>query len=458
MAIAVSDLRPRTTTGVNSQWRRIVTPIPVPESIPLIERLRAAEPRSMAGMPPIVWHEANGFLVRDAFGNQWIDLTSGIVVANAGHSHPRILDAIRAAAERRLLATYAFASSARLELVEKLVALSPIPNSKAMLFSAGTEATECMISLMRKRGRRINPHKIGILGFSDNYHGRTLGADLAGGHGADWMDRELAHYFQMPFPSFHDRCGDKSATASFDSCVTHLSERGVDPEHIAGLILEPAPGTTTEPIAADFSAAMSAWARRHKVLIGFDEIQCGCGRTGTFFAGEQTGMTPDLIALGKGLTSSLPVSAVLGPADVLDLAEPGEMSSTHGGNPVCAAAALANLQVIEEEHLVQASAQTGARVRERLRLFQQEFPERVRSVNGVGLFISIHFQQPSGQPDVELADTIALEAVRAGVLMFTTGRGYLKFTPPLSIDPAAADEAADVIRECFVRVTNGENR
>ena len=97
MAIDVSELIPQQTTPVNSRWRRIVTPIPVPESVPVIERLRAVEPRSMGGMPPILWHEAEGFLVRDPFGNQWIDLTSGIVVANAGHSHPRILDAIRQA-------------------------------------------------------------------------------------------------------------------------------------------------------------------------------------------------------------------------------------------------------------------------------------------------------------------------------------------------------------------------
>ena len=458
MAIAVSDLNPRPTTAIDSQWRRIVTPIPVPESIPIIERLRAAEPRSLAGMPPIVWHQAEGFLVRDAFGNQWIDLTSGIVLANAGHSHPRILDAIRMAVDRKLLATYAFSSSARLQLVEKLLALSPIPNSKAILFSAGTEATECMISLMRKRGRQINPHKVGILGFTDHYHGRTLGAQLAAGQTVDWVDRERVHYFQVPFPKFQNNCEDKSADALFDRFLTSLSARGVDADQIAGLILEPVPGTTTEPIPRDFAAALAAWARRHEVLISFDEIQCGCGRTGTFFACEQTGVTPDLIALGKGLTSSLPVSAVLGPADVLDLAEPGEMSSTHGGNPVCAAAALANLQIIEEEHLVEASARTGTRVRERLRSFAAEFPASVRSVNGVGLFISIHFQHPDGQPDVELADALALEAVRSGVLMFTTGRGYLKFTPPLMIDPAAADEAADVLRECFVRIEEGKNR
>ena len=163
-------------------------------------------------------------------------------------------------------------------------------------------------------------------------------------------------------------------------------------------------------------------------------------------------MTPDLIALGKGLTSSLPVSAVLGPADIMDLAPPGEMSSTHSGNPVCAAAALANLQVIEDEQLVTASARTGEYVLERLRTLQKEFPHRIRAVQGRGLFISIHFRNRDGAPAIDIADDVALRAVRSGVLVFTTGRGYLKFTPPLLIDPAAAGEAVDVLRACLQQI------
>jgi 4-aminobutyrate aminotransferase-like enzyme len=197
----------------------------------------------------------------------------------------------------------------------------------------------------------------------------------------------------------------------------------------------------------DFAAAMAAWAKKNEVLIAFDEIQCGCGRTGKLFACEHLNVTPDLIALGKGLTSSLPVSAVIGDRDLLDQAVPGEMSSTHGGNPVCAAAALANLQVIEDEQLVEASARTGARVLERLQSLKSEFPNRVQAVDGLGLFISIHLKRPDdGQPDVQFADAVAREAIRRGVLMFTTGRGYLKFTPPLCIDIDAALEAADVLK------------
>ncbi|MEX0724638.1 MAG: aminotransferase class III-fold pyridoxal phosphate-dependent enzyme [Planctomycetaceae bacterium] len=457
MALGITSLEPVPTSPVNSRWRRIVTPIPAPQSIPLIKRLREVEPQSMAGLPPIVWHQAEGFLVRDPFGNQWIDLTSGIVLANAGHAHPRIVEAIRRAVDQPLLATYAFPSEPRLRLLEKLTELSPIPDSKAILFSSGTEASECAIMLMRRQGQQIHPEKVGILSLAGNYHGRTLGAQLAGGtpQPTDWIDRERVHYFQIPAPNSFDcpfgRTHDEPCgTECFRAGLASLTARGIDLDRICGLILEPVPGWTTVPIPSEFVAAAAEWAGRHDVLLAFDEIQCGCGRTGKFFGGEHLGVTPDLMVLGKGLSSSLPVSAVIGARELLDLPLAGEMSSTHGGNPVCAAAALANLQVLEDERLVEASARTGAAVLDRLRGLEREFPDRVRRVQGVGLFISIHLRQPgTNTPDVQFADAVAQEAVRRGVLMFTTGRGYLKFTPPLCIDPEAAMEAANVIHECL---------
>jgi len=169
------------------------------------------------------------------------------------------------------------------------------------------------------------------------------------------------------------------------------------------------------------------------------------------------GVTPDLIALGKGLTSSLPVSAVMGPRWLMDEPQPGEMSSTHGGNPVCAAAALACLQALEDEQLVAASARVGEQVLTKLQGLHDVAPGRVRSAHGPGLFISVHLQQPhTGEPAVALADAVAHEAVRRGVMMFPTGRGFLKFAPPLCIEPAAALEAADVIRDCLVDLMDRE--
>ena len=411
----------------------------------------------MGGMPPIVWHEAEGFLVRDPYGNQWIDLTSGIVMANAGHGHPRIVEAIQEVTEQKLLASYAFPTEVRTRLLEKLVALSPFDDARAILFSSGTEGTECAMALMRLHGKSISPKKVGVLSFLDGYHGRTLAASLAAGRPEpkDWIRREAVLHYQVPYP-FCVRCPwergeyNNCGGPCFDACMADLEKRGIASQEIGGVIIEAAAGWSTWPIPSDFGRRLEAWARENRILLTIDEVQSGCGRTGKFFAFEHVGIKPDLIVMGKGLTSSLPASAVIGPQPIMDLPEPGEMSSTHGGNPVCAAAALANLEVIEQENLVAGAAQMGAKVIDRLQGLKQEYPDHVRSIHGRGLFISIHLQDPeTGEPHVTLADSVVAGAVRRGVLMFPTGRGFLKFTPPLCIEPEAALEAVDVIYDSF---------
>ncbi len=457
MPLQIHDLVPVDTTAVESKWRRIVTRIPVPESVPLLMRLRSVEPRSMAGMPPVVWHEAEGFLVRDPYGNQWIDLTGGIMIANSGHANPRIRDAIRRTANGKLLLTYAFPSMQRLRLLEYLVSLSPIPDSKAILFCAGTEATECAMLLMRKHGTQQHKQKTGILSFRGSYHGRTMAAVLAGGAPAntDWLSRGQVSHYQLPFP-FCPQCPWKRT--SYQSCgadcfhdsLRLLEDQGTELETIAGIIFEPLPGWATWPIPCDYARALKAWADRNDVIVAADEVQTGCGRTGRFFGFEHLGIVPDLMALGKGVSSSLPVSAVVGRRSLLDMPVPGEMSSTHGGNPLCAAAALANLSAIVEEGLVERSARTGQLILRELEPLKHLFPERILSIHGQGLFISVHLRQPqTGDPDAVLADQVVHEAVRRGVLMFVTGRGFLKIAPPLSIDPQAAREAVKVLIQCL---------
>ena len=457
MALPTLPVTPQPTERIETRWRRIVTPIPAPESLPLLQRLRQVEPRSLTGMPPIVWDRAEGFLVRDPYGNQWIDLTSSIVMANAGHGHPKIRAAIREMCDRPLLGTYIFPQQQRLPLLEKLVKLSPIPDSKSILFSAGTEATECAIMLMRRHGRRIHPDKVGIISFADGYHGRTLSAALATGSPGpeDWIDRQQVYHYQIPFPfgprwPWGNVCDDPSGEKGFAQCLDQLSQQGITPNKIAGFIGESVPGWATWPIPHGFATALMNWAAEHQIVICFDEVQCGCGRTGLMWGMEHVGVLPDLFTLGKGLSSSLPVSAVVGRAAILDDPEAGDMSSTHGGNPVCASAALACLQVMEEEKLIEAAATTGKLVLESLSELIEQFPDRILSIHGPGLFIGVHIRQPdTGEPDTYLADTIVLEAVRRGVLMFVTGRGFLKFTPPLGIDPEAALEAAEVIKTTF---------
>ena len=443
---------------IHSKWRKIVTSIPAPGSLAKIKALRDVEPVSMQTMPPVFWKEAEGFLVRDGFGNQWIDLTSGIVTTNVGHSHPKIVEAIHKALDDKLLFSYTFPAENRIKLLSKLVMLSTIPDSKAIAFSAGTEATECSMMLMRRHGKNISNQKIGILSFLESFHGRTLAASLAAGvpKDNDWIKREDVGHYQVPFP-FCPRCPwgkkryDNCGGFCFEKCLAILEERNIQAEQIAGIIAEPIPGWATWPMPQDFCKVMKDWAKKNSILITFDEVQAGCGRTGKFFGHEHLEITPDLITLGKGLSSSLPVSAVIGPRWLMDKPAPGEMSSTHSGNPVCASAAIACLEVIEEEKLVEASAKTGDIVLERLQQLQDEYPEHFYSIHGRGLFISAHLKKPdSNEPDIELADAIVDEAVRCGVMMFPTHRGFLKVAPPLSIDQEAALEAVGVIRDCFI--------
>ena len=438
MGMQVSSLTPVSTTPVQTQYRSIRTPIPVPESVDQLERLRKVEPRSMLGMPPVVWEQAEGFLVRDPYGNQWIDLTSGIVVANAGHSHPRILKAIHEQLDSQMIFSYAFPTQARQLALERLVEIAPPGLEKAFLFSSGTEATECCFSLMRKHGLTKSPGKVGVLSIEGSYSGRTLSAKFAGGvpGSVDGLDRTAVLHTQLPYPGGPDSEGFRA----------DLERRGIDPETTAGISLESISGSSTTPHPQEYMDELVEWAREHDVVVGVDEVQAGMGRTGRWFAFEHYGITPDLIACGKGLTSSLPASAVIGRAQVMDLAELGEMASTFGGNPVSAAAVLANLDVLRDENLVERTAQLGEDLGAALREKAARHEGHGKRPEGRGLFYSLHLKDPeTDNPLIELCDEIATEAVRRGVMMFVTGKGFLKFAPPLCIEKDALLEAVDVV-------------
>ncbi|MFN0169476.1 MAG: aspartate aminotransferase family protein [Bryobacteraceae bacterium] len=438
MALHVSDLTPVVTQPVNTRYRRIVTPIPAPQSIEEIERLRQVEPQSMAGMPPVLWDSAEGFLVRDPFGNQWIDLSSGIVVANVGHAHPDLVAAIRHQLDAKLIFSYAFSTKVRRELLERLVKIAPAGMNKAILFSSGTEANECALSLMRKHGLRIARGKLGILSIESSYHGRTLAAKLAGGPPGvvDGISRESVHHRQLPLPGGPDSRG-------FDE---DLAARGIASESVAGIILEAIPGWTTTLYPDHYVRRLMQWAAENHVLVTIDEVQSGIGRTGRMFAFEHYGIVPDLITCGKGLSSSLPLSAVIARQGIMDLSSPGEMSSTFGGNPVCAAAALACLTILERDRLVERSAALGAELGAALDRLAARHRPHVRMHNGRGLFYSMHLKDPvTEEPFVEIADRIVMTCFRRGVLMFLTGRGFFKIVPPLTIDRDALFEAVDVI-------------
>jgi 4-aminobutyrate aminotransferase/diaminobutyrate-pyruvate transaminase/4-aminobutyrate aminotransferase/(S)-3-amino-2-methylpropionate transaminase len=444
------DLIPRAVARVETPFRRIVTQFPVPESVPLLERLHAAEPIAMQGQPPVIWDRAEGFSIYDRWGNRWIDWSSGVLITNAGHNARRIANAIRAQVDHGLLTTYCFPSEARLELVEKLQSILPEPLKKVFLLTTGSETVECAIKLCRTHGRKIGgERKVTIVSFCNAFHGRTLGSQQAGGIPAlkDWIVNLDPGFAQIPFPDGY-RCSD----TSFEVFERSLEAAGVEAAAVAGVIFETYQGGDAAFAPPEYIQKLRQWCDRHQALLVCDEVQAGFGRTGTLWGFEHYGIVPDLALFGKGITSSLPLSAVVGRPDIMDLHPPGSMTSTHTGNPICCAAALGNIETILEDGLVDNARKMGELLHGHLREIAAEYPE-IAAVMGRGLVAGvILIDAQTGEPDGELAFDIVLRSVEKGLLLFSPvgfKGGTVKVCPPLMITAEAIEDSMAAFREAL---------
>lgn len=451
MASHVYSRVPRAVPPVKTRFRCIQTALPVPDSLPILERLERYEPLSMQGQPPIVWDRAEGFCVYDRYGNQWLDWSSGVLVANAGHSHPEIVSAIVQQAESHLLHHYCFPSEVRAALAQRLVELAPPQLNKAFLLTTGSEATENALKLARTHGlRKGGRDKITLVTFHHAFHGRTLGAQMAGGIPAlkQWIVNLDPNIIQVPFPD-EFRCKDRS----FDLFLRSIQEQGFKPYHIAGVMLETYQGGGASFAPPEYMQQLRAWCSEHDVILICDEVQAGFGRCGTFWGFEYYGIVPDLMCLGKGISSGLPVSAVVGRADLMDQYPPGSMTSTHTGNPICCAAALASIEVILKEGLVENAARQGEVLHAALAELQAAFPEVIGSVQGRGLVAGVHITRPgSEEPDGDLAFRVVERCMEKGLLMFSPvglGGATIKIAPPLCVTTEAVQEGVSVLREAL---------
>jgi len=443
-------LIPKLVRHVETPYRRIVTDFPVPESLPILQKLRAYEPIAMRGQPPVVWDRAEGFQVYDAWGNQWIDWSSGVLIANAGHGRREIVEAIAGQAAGRLLTNYCFPSEIRSRLVEKLAMLLPEPLKKVFLLTTGSETVECAIKLCRSHGLKAGGReKHIIVSFDKAFHGRTLGSQQAGGIAAlkEWIVNLDPGFVQVPFPD-----GFRTADSSFDAFERALCQHDVDPQNVAGVISETYQGGSAAFAPAAYMQALRQWCTKHQALLVCDEVQAGFGRTGKLWGFEHYGIVPDLALFGKGMSSSLPISAVAGRSDVMDLQPAGSMTSTHTGNPVCCAAALASIELIVQENLAENAHRLGATLHERLHALQSAFPE-IGDVAGKGLVAGVACVTPGKKdPDGDLAWDIVQRCIEKGVLMFSPvgfGGATVKISPPLVIHSAALLEGLSVLEEAF---------
>ncbi len=447
---------PKQVPQVHTKHRRIQTAIPVPESIPIFEDLYKYESRSMHGQMPVVWDRAEGFQVHDAWGNTWIDFTSTIFVTNAGHGNLRIRKAIQEQLDKPLLHTYTYATKIRADYIRYLIEKTPKQFEKAFLLSAGTEVTECAFKLMRMQGRKIGKRRGGVIAFEGNWHGRTLGAQMMSYNPAqkEWIGTLDPNIFHLPFPYPWREEAIKDPVGFFEKSLRELCQKeGLDPQKdLCGFMLETFQGWGAWFYPPEFVQALCRFAKANGMLVAFDEMQAGFGRTGKLFGYMHYGVEPDLLCCGKGAGSSLPLSIVLGSAEVLDLPDIGSMSSTHSANPMVCAAGLANLQALLEDGFIENSKTLGKVFHQELEKLRKKYPQQIRYVTGTGLLAALIFQDPTGKPLASLCDEICEEAMRRGLLMVHTGRESIKLAPPLCITEEGLREGLqvldEVIRDC----------
>ncbi len=447
-------MTPVAVKTVKTKYRRIVTKLPVPESLPTFRKLLKYEPISMQGQPPILWDRAKGCQVYDRWGNMWLDWSSCVVLANAGHGRPEIARAVQRMAARPLLATYVFAHEARAALCETLAKLAPKGLDKVFLLTTGSEAIENVVKLARTHGVATGgPDKCVIVSFEGAFHGRTLGAQVAGGIPPlkSWIVKLPEGFVQVPFPD-----GFRTTDTRFAVFEETLKRLGVKPEHVAGVISETFQGIGPNFFPADYARALEAWCRTHGALLILDEVQAGFGRTGKMFAFEHYGITPDLIACGKGISSSLPLAAVIGRADVMSAYAPGSMTSTHSASPLAVAAASENLRILKAERLTERAARLERPLKAALEGIGRRYPDRVGAVFCRGLVAGLLMVRPGTKdPDGDTALAINEKCFQKGLLMFAPvglGGGCVKIAPPLTIDKEALAEGCEVLEEAYEEV------
>ncbi len=444
---------------MDSKYRRMVTDFPVPESIPVLEALEKYELRAMGGQPPVVWDRAEGFQVYDRWGNMWLDWSSGVLIANAGHGRQEIVDAIKRQADAHMLANYAFPSELRAELCRRHVEMMPEPLKKMFLLTTGSEAVEFAIKVARTNGQRAGGrNKRVVVSFEKAFHGRTLGSQLAGGIPAlkEWIGTPDATFVQVPFPD-----GYWTQDTRFELFERMLGECGVAASDVCGVIMETYQGGTAAFAPVDYIRTLREWCTAQRAVLVFDEVQAGFGRTGKMWGFEHYGVVPDLTTWGKGISSSLPISAVVGRPDLMDLHGPGSASSTHSGNPICCAAALANLDIILKERLVENSARCGELLSQRLKAIESQHAE-LGGLAGKGLVAGLACVLPDRghTPDGDLARRIVLRCIEKGLLMFSPVGPMgctIKICPPLTITAEAIEDGCRVLAESVQEVLKERN-
>jgi len=439
---------------------KIKTELPGPKARKYLDDARKYEPRSLSEQVPIVWHRAERCYVEDVDGNVFLDFTSGVLVANIGHSHPKVVAEIKDQADK-VINCYDFVNEYRPELAKKLVEITPDNLDKAFILTTGSEAIEAAIKLARKYTGRKE-----IISFQGAFHGRTYGSLSIGGKrsgaGTKGFGPFLPGAVIAPF-AFCYRCVfDKSYPECEVYCLRYLDwlvETETEGD-IAAVITETyqgAAGSIIPPV--EWMQGLEKWCRDRDVILIIDEVQASFGRTGRLFGFEHYRIRPNLLCLGKGISSSVPVSALVGESRIMDALSPGTMSSTHGRNALCSRVALKNIEVIMEEGLVENSDEVGSYMLDRFKAMERKF-EFLGEARGLGLVLGLEIVRSklTKEPDAELAGEIVKRCYHRGLLMIAPIGFYgnvLRIAPPLVITKDEAEIGCDIIESVLGEIQNG---
>ena len=443
---------------ISTANREIKTEIPVRASQGTIETLRKYEPLSMSGQPPVVWNRAEGVHVFDEHGNKWLDFSSGVLVTNAGHARDEAKAAMHEIADR-LHHSYCFPNQERANLVEYLVeTCAPNYMNKVFLLTTGSEAIECAIKIARAYAHQSGgEEKDYVVTFEGDFHGRTMGSQMAGGIPGlkDWIVNPDPCMVNVPVPD-----GFRGKDTSFDGFLKALAEQNVEHSKIAAVCLETYQGGTAVLLPDDYMQKLRTFCDDNQILLIFDEVQSGFGRCGKMWGFEHYNVKADVIACGKGISSGMPISAVIGVSDWMNVFAPGSMTSTHTGNPVCCAVALANIKLIVEGGLIENAAKLEGILKQRMVHFEEKYPDNVGCAAATGLVAAVQMvpEKSSLEPDHETTFDIIKHAVEHGLMMFGPvgmGGGTVKICPPLCITEEQLTEGLDVLEDAFDAVCGG---
>jgi 4-aminobutyrate aminotransferase len=425
----------------------IRTELPGPKARAILARDAAVTSPSYPRDYPFVMDHGRGAEVWDVDGNRFLDFAAGIAVCSTGHSHPRVVQAVKDAADKFLHISSDYWHEGQVRLGERINELDPMGEPVMCFFAqSGTEAVEGAIKLARHhtgRGR--------FIGFLGAFHGRTMGslaftASKYTQHKGFFPGMPGVTHVPYPNPYRPLLAVADQGKAVLDYLEHVIFQCNVPANEVAGILVEPMQGEGGYVVPPDgFLQGLWDLCDRHGILLIFDEVQCGIGRTGRMFAAAHSGVRPDIMTLAKGLGSGLPIGMVVAKKPVMEKWPRGAHGNTYGGNPLCCAAALATLDLVEHQYAANA-AEVGAYLIDRLRRLVTHHPE-IGEVRGRGLFIGMELVKDGASkvPAKELCDATITRAFHNGLLLLSCGASTIRFAPPLVITRAEADEAVAIV-------------